>query len=100
MENNAMLHCKPDRQINNAIRKRGQKGINTEEKIRRLFVKKGGYKEKHMKGTPTSKYAPIPSCPQMNASQAFMNHQNVRLIFALGEAAGREFSEGISFYAG
>lgn len=45
MENNSMLHCKPDRQINNAMTTRGQKGINTEEKIRRLFVKKGATKK-------------------------------------------------------
>lgn len=65
-----------------------------------ITCQKGGYKEKRMKGTPTSKYTPILSCPQMNSSDPFMNHQNARLIFALGEAAGREFSESICSSAG
>lgn len=36
----------------------------------------------------------------MNASHPFMNHQNARLIFALGEAAGRAISGSICSSAG
>lgn len=36
----------------------------------------------------------------MNAFPLFMNHQNARLIFTVGEAAGREFSVGICSSAG
>lgn len=78
-------------QINGAFKQQEVK----REKIMRLLLSKGATKRRTLKGTPTSKHTPIFSCPQMNASQPFMNHQNARLIFALGEAAGREFSEGI-----
>lgn len=53
-----------------------------------------------MKGTATLKYTPILYKPQMNASHPFMNHQNARLIFALGEAAGRAISGSICSSAG
>lgn len=46
-----------------------------------------------MKGTAILKYTPILYNPQMNASHPFMNHQNARLIFAMGEALGERFQE-------
>lgn len=57
----------------------------------RLLVIKRATKKKHMKeNTHIKKHTYSP----------FMNHQNARLIFALGEAAGKQFSVGISSSAG
>lgn len=78
---------------------RSHKGTNIKENIMRLFVQKG-LQRRHMKGTSTSKYTPILCCPQMNAFHLFMNHQNARLIFTVGEAAGKALSVGICCPAG
>ena len=68
--------------------------------MRLLFFKRAYKEGAHEREKPTSKHTPIPSCPQVNASHPFMNHQNAKLKFALGEAAGKRFSVSICSPAG